>query len=196
LNEIKENETSTRRPLHSGTTDGYICPSTWRHLSSSCPDPAKPVSVERPDGDLRHPNLLKAPLLGQDPGAGTRGAEEASGVTGTIEEELRSKCEGEQQRRTTKLLGLLRREVHEVSRNPKLYDQVDGPYCVIETDGRVFKLRIGDDDVPVSSGQIIPAPESADETKDRGCPADDIPPPVDADKDGVTTPEEDDTALE
>jgi hypothetical protein len=45
----------------------------------------------------------------------------------------------------------LRLEVHEAGRNPKLDDQVDGTYQVIETDGRVFKLRIGDDEVPVSS---------------------------------------------
>jgi hypothetical protein len=75
----------------------------------------------------------------------------------------------------------LRRGVHEVGRNPKLDDQVDGPYCVIETDGRVSKLRIGDDDVPVSSDRITPAPESADDTLARTSPVDDIPPPRDAD---------------
>jgi hypothetical protein len=90
----------------------------------------------------------------------------------------------------------LRREVHEVGRNTILDDQVDGPYRVIETDGRVFKLRIGDDDVPVSSDRTTPAPESADETQVRGVPLDDIHPPVDADEDGVTTPEDDYTALE
>jgi hypothetical protein len=37
----------------------------------------------------------------------------------------------------------LRREVHEAGRNKKLNDQVDGHCQVIETDGRVFKLRIG-----------------------------------------------------
>jgi hypothetical protein len=41
-----------------------------------------------------------------------------------------------------------RREVHEAGRNPKLDYQVDGPYRVMETDVRVFKLIIGDDDVP------------------------------------------------
>ena len=63
----------------------------------------------------------------------------------------------------------LRREVHEVGRNPKLDDQVDGPFRVVETDGRVFKLRIGDDDVPVSSDRITPAPKLADTTA-RGIP--------------------------
>jgi hypothetical protein len=75
----------------------------------------------------------------------------------------------------------LRREVHEVCRNPKLDDQVDGPYRVIETDGSVFKLRIGDDEVPLSSDRITPTPEFADETQARGCPVDDTPPPVDTD---------------
>jgi Chromo (CHRromatin Organisation MOdifier) domain len=84
----------------------------------------------------------------------------------------------------------------EVGRNPKLDDQVDGPYRVIETDGRVLKLRIGDDDVPVSSDRITPAPESADDTPARTSPVDDLPPPVDADENVVTTPEEDDAVLE
>jgi hypothetical protein len=90
----------------------------------------------------------------------------------------------------------LRREVHEVGRNPKLDDQVDGPYRLLETDGRVFKLRIGEDDVPVSSDRITPAPESADDTPAQTSPVDEIPPPVDADENSVTTPEEDDAALE
>jgi hypothetical protein len=54
----------------------------------------------------------------------------------------------------------LRREVHEAGRNPKLPDKVDGPYEVIAMDVRVFKIRIGDDDVPVSSDRITPAPVS------------------------------------
>jgi Chromo (CHRromatin Organisation MOdifier) domain len=90
----------------------------------------------------------------------------------------------------------LRREVHEVGRNPKLDEQVYGPYRIVETDGRVFKLRIGDDDVLVSSDRITPAPGSADDTPVQTNPVDDIPPTVDADEDGVTTPGEDDTALE
>jgi hypothetical protein len=89
-----------------------------------------------------------------------------------------------------------RREVHEVGRNPKLDDQVDGSYRVIETDGLVFKLRIGDDEVPVSSDRITPAPESSDDTPARRSPVNDIPPPVDADENGGTAPEEDDAALE
>jgi hypothetical protein len=48
----------------------------------------------------------------------------------------------------------------------------------------------------VSSDRITPAPESADETQARAGPVDYIPLPVDSDEDGVTTPEEDDTALE
>jgi hypothetical protein len=66
----------------------------------------------------------------------------------------------------------LLREVHEAGRNPKLDDQVDGPYQVIETDGRVFKLRIGDDDVPVSSDRITPAPVSDPEPRNREDPID------------------------
>jgi transposase InsO family protein len=66
----------------------------------------------------------------------------------------------------------LRREVHEAGRNPKLDDQVDGPYQLIETDGRVFKLRIGDEDVPVSSDRITPAPVSDPEPRHRDDPID------------------------
>jgi hypothetical protein len=35
----------------------------------------------------------------------------------------------------------LRREVHDTGTNPKLYQQVDGPYRVFETDGRTFVLQ-------------------------------------------------------
>ena len=89
----------------------------------------------------------------------------------------------------------LRREVHEVGRNPKLDDQVDGPFRVVETDGRVFKLRIGDDDVPVSSDRITPAPKSAN-TPARGNPGDALPSPVNTEEDGAMNPEEDNIALE
>jgi Chromo (CHRromatin Organisation MOdifier) domain len=42
-----------------------------------------------------------------------------------------------------------------------LDDQVDGPYKVVQTDGRTFLLRIGDDHVRVSSDRITaePTPE-------------------------------------
>ena len=91
----------------------------------------------------------------------------------------------------------LRREVHEAGRNPKLDDPVDGPYRVVETDGRVFKLRIGDDDVPVSADRITPAPVTTDETRARDDrPVGNLPPPGDADEDRVTTPEEDNDTLE
>jgi hypothetical protein len=43
---------------------------------------------------------------------------------------------------------------------------------IIETDGRVFKLRIGDDDVPVSSDRITPAPVSDPEPRNREDPID------------------------
>ena len=91
----------------------------------------------------------------------------------------------------------LRREVHEAGRNPKLDDPVDGPYRVVETDGRVFKLRIGDDDVPVSSDRITPAPVTTDETRARDDrPVGNLPPPGDEDEDRVTTPEENNDTLE
>jgi hypothetical protein len=64
------------------------------------------------------------------------------------------------------------REVHEAGRNPKLDDQVDGPHRVVETDGSVFKLRIGDDDVPVSSDPITPAPVPYPEFRSREDPID------------------------
>ena len=89
----------------------------------------------------------------------------------------------------------LRREVHEVGRNPKLDDQVDGRYRVVKTDGRDFKLRIGDDIVPVSSDRITPAPKPAD-TPARTNPGDALPPPVNTDEDGAMTPDEDNIALE
>jgi hypothetical protein len=52
----------------------------------------------------------------------------------------------------------IRREVHEVDVNPKLYAHVDGPYRILQTDGRTFLLRLGDEDVRVSSDRVTPAP--------------------------------------
>ena len=52
----------------------------------------------------------------------------------------------------------VRREVHETGTNPKLDEQVDGPYKVLQTDGRTFLLRIGDDHVRVSSDRLTAAP--------------------------------------
>jgi Chromo (CHRromatin Organisation MOdifier) domain len=51
----------------------------------------------------------------------------------------------------------------------------------METDGRVFKLRIGDDDVPVSSDRITPAPVSDPEFRIREDPIDETARPVAAD---------------
>jgi hypothetical protein len=52
----------------------------------------------------------------------------------------------------------VRCEVHETGTNPELNDQVDGPYKVVQADGRTFLLRIGDDNVRVSSDRIPAAP--------------------------------------
>jgi hypothetical protein len=49
---------------------------------------------------------------------------------------------------------------------------------VIETDGRVFKLRIGDDDVPVSSDRRTPAPVSDPELRSREDPIDETARPI------------------
>ena len=54
----------------------------------------------------------------------------------------------------------LRKEVQETGVSPKLASPVEGPYRVIHTDGQNFSLRIGDEDVRVSSDRIKPAPTS------------------------------------
>jgi hypothetical protein len=54
---------------------------------------------------------------------------------------------------------------------------------VIETDGRVFKLLLGDDDVPVSSDRITPAPVSDPEPRNREDPVDETAIPVAAEDD-------------
>jgi hypothetical protein len=51
----------------------------------------------------------------------------------------------------------VRREVHETGTNPKLDNQVDGPYKVVQTDVRTFLLRIVDDHFLVSSDRITTA---------------------------------------
>jgi Chromo (CHRromatin Organisation MOdifier) domain len=61
----------------------------------------------------------------------------------------------------------LRRAVHEPGVNPKLYDQVDGPYQVIDTDGRTFLLQTETDRVRVSSNRLTPAPAKVDKNEVR-----------------------------
>jgi hypothetical protein len=53
----------------------------------------------------------------------------------------------------------------------------------METDGRVFKLRIGDEDVPVSSDRITPAPLSDPEFRSREDSIDETARPVAAEYD-------------
>jgi hypothetical protein len=77
----------------------------------------------------------------------------------------------------------LRLEAHESGLNPKLGDQVDGPYRLIETDGRVFKLRVGDDEAPVSSDRITPAQVSDPEFQSRENLVDEAARPVAAEDD-------------
>jgi hypothetical protein len=72
----------------------------------------------------------------------------------------------------------LRREVHEAGRNPKLDDQVDGPYQLIATYGRVFKLRIVDYDLPVSSDRLTPTPVCDPKPRNREDPIDETAKPV------------------
>jgi hypothetical protein len=53
----------------------------------------------------------------------------------------------------------VRRETHEPNVNPKLYQQVDGPYEVVCNDERTLLLRMGDKFIRVSSDRVTPAPE-------------------------------------
>ena len=53
----------------------------------------------------------------------------------------------------------VRREVHEPSVNPKLDQQVDGPYEVASNDEHTLLLRMGDKFIRVSSDRVTPAPE-------------------------------------
>jgi hypothetical protein len=52
----------------------------------------------------------------------------------------------------------LRKEVQESGESPKLASQAEGPYQVLETDGRTFVLRQGADRNRVSSDRVTPAP--------------------------------------
>jgi hypothetical protein len=52
----------------------------------------------------------------------------------------------------------IRREVHETGKNPKLDQQVDDPYRVVETDGRTFVLQHGEEQTRVSLDRVTPAP--------------------------------------
>jgi hypothetical protein len=48
--------------------------------------------------------------------------------------------------------------VTEVGRNHKLESLVQGPYRVLENAGAIFRLRIGAEDVRVSSDRVTPGP--------------------------------------
>jgi hypothetical protein len=52
----------------------------------------------------------------------------------------------------------VRNEVHAAGTNPKLDDQVEGPFQVALNDGHTLLLRIGDDIARVISDRITPAP--------------------------------------
>jgi hypothetical protein len=52
----------------------------------------------------------------------------------------------------------VRKEVHAAGTNPKLDDQVEGPFQVALNDGHTLILRIGDDLARVNSDRITPAP--------------------------------------
>jgi hypothetical protein len=52
----------------------------------------------------------------------------------------------------------VRKEVHAAGTNPKLYEQVEGPFQVALNDGNTLLLCIGDDIARVNSDRITPAP--------------------------------------
>ena len=58
----------------------------------------------------------------------------------------------------------LRKEVQESGESPKLASQAEGPYQVLETDGRTFVLRQGTDRNRVSSDRVTPAPSPSETT--------------------------------
>jgi transposase InsO family protein len=53
----------------------------------------------------------------------------------------------------------LRKEEYPLGVNPKLTDQVTGPYEIVETDGRTFSLRMDDRVEQVTSDRVTPAPK-------------------------------------
>lgn len=52
----------------------------------------------------------------------------------------------------------VRKEVYDVGVNPKLLDQVEGPYQVVDNDDHTLLLKMGDHLIRVSSDRITPAP--------------------------------------
>ena len=58
----------------------------------------------------------------------------------------------------------LRKEIQESGESPKLASQAEGPYQVLETDGRTFVLRQGTDRNRVSSDRVTPAPSPSETT--------------------------------
>jgi hypothetical protein len=52
----------------------------------------------------------------------------------------------------------MRKDVHDAGVNPKLDEQVDGPYRVLEIDGQTFLLQLGEERARVSSDRVTLAP--------------------------------------
>jgi hypothetical protein len=76
----------------------------------------------------------------------------------------------------------LRVAVTEVGRNHKLESLVQGPYRVLENAVTTFRLRIGADDVRVSSDRVTPAPRRELSPPPEGNPTSSEPvPPVPVD---------------
>jgi Chromo (CHRromatin Organisation MOdifier) domain len=65
----------------------------------------------------------------------------------------------------------LRREVHETGVIPKLDDQVDGPFRVLEAEGRTFVLHKGEERVRVSSDRVTQDPTPLGESSLRSPPS-------------------------
>jgi hypothetical protein len=59
-----------------------------------------------------------------------------------------------------------RKEVYDVGVNPKLLDEVEGPFQVADNDDNTMLLRMGDHLVRVSSDRITPAPTPRVQTKE------------------------------
>jgi hypothetical protein len=59
----------------------------------------------------------------------------------------------------------VRKEVYDVGVNPKLLDQVEGPFQVFDNDHHTMLLRMGDHLVRVNSDRITPVPAPRDQTK-------------------------------
>jgi hypothetical protein len=138
--------------------------------------PPPPLSVEAPEsGSEDAPDTVKQRFIRQlrdlVPLAKQRLAEAQARYKRNYDRGVRQKNDGIEKDSWV----YLRKEVHDAGTNPKLDDQVEGPFQIALNDGHTLVLRDGDDLMRVSSDRVTPAPAPAGQADRQDAKPDEAP---------------------